>query len=421
MNTGKTEVSGADGAGEVGGVGEAVRGGLLRPASWHAWAVLGVVLLAGSVRAGLAVPDGGMDNAIVVRAAEAWLQGRSPYADRHFLYLPGAVLAAVPQAVLPQGVARFLVPAGVTGGLVFGWGCALRIHGVALRSRFAVYGLLALALGFAPFGHLIALGNWTVASAAVLPLVLLLACRGRWGAAGLAIGAAVAVKPLLAPVVLLFLFARRWRALAVAVGVPAVGSVGAALLMPDPGGFFTRTLPFLLRGEDSFVRLYEASPGVVLARLGVPESVAGLLAAGAAVGGVWCAWRRWAWGRGDEGAARVVETAVMLMLAAFLVSRPSYDHYLLVVLPLLLAGVLAPGAVARSPWFWVALVPQVPGFAWPWLEVGTRRAFKDAVTLCLLAGVAGWRCVAGRRGGGGVLRGAAVPRGRREGVGVRGG
>ncbi|GAA1930973.1 glycosyltransferase family 87 protein [Streptomyces durmitorensis] len=368
----------------------------MRPVTWHGWAALGVVLLAGVVRVGLRGPDGGMDNAIVVRAAEAWLEGRSPYADRHFLYLPGAVLAAVPQALLPQSVVRFLVPAGVTASLVVGWGCALRIHGVAWRSRFAVLGLLALAVGFAPFGHLIGLGNWTVASAAALPLALLLVCRGKWVAAGLVIGTAVAVKPLLAPVVLLFVFARRWRALGGAVLVPAVVSAGAALAMPDPAGFFTRTLPFLLRGDDSFVRLYEASPAAILPRLGVPQGVASLLALAAAGAGVWCAWRRWKSG-GGPGELRVVETAVMLMLAAFLVSRPSYDHYLLVVVPLLLAGALVPGAVARGPWFWVALVPQVPGFSWPWLEPGTRRAFRDCVTLCVLALTVARSCV--RKGG----------------------
>ncbi|MFI1681073.1 glycosyltransferase family 87 protein [Streptomyces sp. NPDC020607] len=372
----------------------AVCGWLVRPAESYVRWVLGVVLVAAVVRVGLATPQGGMDNAIVVRAAEAWLDGRSPYADRHFLYLPGAVLAAAPQALLPADVARFLVPAGVTAGLVGGWACALRVYGVPLRSRFAGYGLLGLALGFEPFGHLVQLGNWTVGSALALPGALLLVCRGRWVAAGLVIGAAVAVKPLLVPVLLLFAFAGRWRALAAAVGVPVVLSALAALAMPDPAGFFTRTLPFLLRGEDTFVRLYEASPAAVLARLGVPESGGTLLAGAAALAGLWCAWRRW--GRAGEGEAapgRVVECAVMLMLSAFLVSRPSYDHYLLVVLPLLLAGVLTPGAAARSPWFWVALVPQVPGFSWPWLEPGTRRAFKDAVTLCVLAGAVGWACV----------------------------
>ncbi|MEU1020504.1 glycosyltransferase 87 family protein, partial [Streptomyces sp. NPDC005904] len=173
----------------------AVVGWLSRPAGRQARAVLALVLLAGVVRVGLRAPDGGMDNAIVVRAAEAWIHGRSPYADRHFLYLPGAVLAAVPQALLPTAVVRFLVPAGVTAGLVAGWACALRVHEVSWRSRFAVYGLLGLALGFAPFGHLVQLGNWTVASATALPLALLCVRRGRWTAAGLVIGAAVAVKP----------------------------------------------------------------------------------------------------------------------------------------------------------------------------------------------------------------------------------
>ncbi|WP_240044721.1 glycosyltransferase 87 family protein, partial [Streptomyces alboflavus] len=240
-------------------------GWLARPAGWWAWAVLGIVLGAAALRIVYRVPDGGMDNAIVVRAAEAWLDGRSPYADRHFLYLPGAVLAAVPQAVFP-GVARVVVPVGVVGALASGWFCALRIRGVALRSRFAVLGLLGLVMGFAPFVHLVELGNWTVASALALPVALLCVCRGRWGTAGAVIGVAVAVKPLLVPVLLLFVFARKWRALGVAVLVPVVVSVLAALVLPDPGAFFTRTLPFLLRGEDRFVRLYEASPAAVLPR-----------------------------------------------------------------------------------------------------------------------------------------------------------
>ncbi|MEU1040292.1 glycosyltransferase family 87 protein [Streptomyces sp. NPDC005551] len=373
MHTGKSDIS----------------GWLVRRASWHAWSVLAVVLCAGVVGVARRRADGGMDNAIVVRAARTWLDGGSPYGDPHFLYLPSAVLAAVPQALLPSYVLRVLVPLAVTVLLVAGWACALRIHDVPWRSRFAVLGLTGLAMGFAPFGHLVRLGNWTVTAAAALPLALLCAVRGRWVAAGAVIGTAVALKPLLAPVALLFVFAGRWRALAAAVLVPAAASGGAALLMPDPAGFFTRTLPFLLRGRDGFVRLYEASPAAVLPRLGVPAGAAALLGLAAAACGTWCAYRRWR--LGGPGAQRIVETAVLLMLSAFLVSRPSYDHYLLVVVPLLLAGAPAAGSVARSPWFWLALVPQVPGFAWPYLEPGTRRAFKDCLTLCVLAASAAVR------------------------------
>ncbi|MEV5548908.1 glycosyltransferase family 87 protein [Streptomyces sp. NPDC052309] len=360
-----------------------ISGWLVRPAGVHLWAVLVVVLGASAVRTVRETPDGGMDNAIVVRAARTWLSGGSPYDDPHFLYFPSAVLAAAPQTLLPQDALRMVVPFAATALLALGWACALLLHRVPLGSRLAVLGLTGLSVGFLPFGHLVHLGNWTVTAAVALPLCLLLAGRGRWGAAGAVIGVAVALKPLLAPMVLLFLFAGRWRALTAAVLVPALASAGAALLLPDPAGFFTRTLPFLLHGDDGFVRLYEASPAAVLPRLGVPGPLAEGIAVVAAGAGVLCAYRRWR--RADPGPLRLAETGAGLMLSAFLVSRPSYDHYLVVVLPLLLAGLPYAGSVARGPWFWVALVPQVPGLALPWLEPARRRAFKDAFTLCVLA------------------------------------
>lgn len=382
MRTGKNDIS----------------GWLVRRAPWQSWVVLAAVLGATAAHVARATPDGGMDNAIVVRAARTWLSGGSPYDDPHFLYLPSAVLAAVPQALLPQDLLRVLVPLAVTGCLAVGWACALRLHGVPLRSRFAALGLTGLAAGFAPFGHLVLLGNWTVTAALALPLGLLLVSRGRWQAAGAVIGAAVALKPLLAPVALLFVFAGRRRALGLLVLVPTGASALSALLLPDPAGFFTRTLPFLLRGDDAFVRLYEASPAAVLPRFGVPVTLAEALAVLACAAGVVCAYRRWR--RADPGPLRLAETAATLMLSVFLVSRPSYDHYLLVVLPLLLAGLPYVGSAARGPWFWLALVPQLNGLTWPYLEAGRRRAFKDAVTLCALAVTMMCHCVRARRSGG---------------------
>ncbi|MER7485337.1 glycosyltransferase family 87 protein [Streptomyces sp. NPDC126497] len=372
-----------------------ISGWLVRPAGGRSWAGLVAVLGALTAHTVRVTSDGGMDNGIVVDAARTWLDGGSPYDDRHFLYFPSAVLAAAPQALLPRSVLGVAVPVAVVLALALGWACALRLHRVPLRSRLAVLGLLGLAAGFAPFGQLVRLGNWTVTAALALPLCLLLASRGRWVAAGAVIGVAVALKPLLAPMALLFLFARRWRALAVLVLVPAVASAVAALFLPDPAGFLTRTLPFLLSGDDAFVRLYEASPAAVLPRLGVPVAVAAPLALFAAAAGVVCAYRRW---RGPGPAElRLAETSAGLMLSAFLVSRPSYNHYLLVVLPLLLAGLPYAGAVARRPWFWLALVPQLPGVTWPWLEADRRRAFRDSFTLCALAATVAHHCVRGTR------------------------
>ncbi|WP_086726335.1 glycosyltransferase family 87 protein [Streptomyces carpinensis] len=368
----------------------ALRSWLLHPPGPVAVTLLAVVLVARAARVAVVDAQGGMDNAFVVHAGQVWLQGGAPYADRRFLYLPSSVLFAAGQAMLPAPVLRVAAPVVCVGMVAAGWWCALRLFRVPGHSRFAVLGLLGLVLCWAPVGHLMNLGNWTVVSALALPLALLLGERGRWDAAGVVLGVSVAVKPLLLPVVVLLLLARQWRALAWMVALPLAMSVGTALIMPDPSGFFTRTLPFLLRGGDTLMRPFDCSLPAVLPRLGVPPLLAQVVALAAAAAGLVCAWRRWR--RADPGPARLVETAAMLMLASYLVSRPSYEHYLVVVVPLLVAGALEAGSVTRSPWFWGALVPQVPDVAFPHLDASTRRAFKDAVTLCGLALVLAVRC-----------------------------
>lgn len=367
-----------------------LRAWLLRPAGPLPVALLAVVLVARAARVAVVFTQGGMDNAFVVHAGQIWLGGGAPYADRRFLYLPSAVLFAAGQAALPAPVVRVAAPLACVALIAGGWWCAVRLFRVPACSRFAVLGLLGLVLGWAPVGHLVTLGNWTAVGALALPLALLLADRGRWDAAGVVLGVSVAVKPLLLPLIVLLVLARRWRALAWMVAVPLAVSAGAALIMPDPGGFFTRTLPFLLKGGDGLMRPYDASLPAVLPRLGLPPVPAEAVALAAAAAGVLCARLRWR--RADPGPARLADTAALLMLASFLLSRPSYDHYLVVVVPLLVAGALEADSVTRSPWFWVALVPQVPQFAFPHLDGSTRRAFKDAATLCGLALVLAVRC-----------------------------
>ncbi|MGW0362029.1 glycosyltransferase family 87 protein [Streptomyces sp. NPDC002990] len=360
------------------------------PRSWQAvsLAVILGIAVSTSLRA-----NWGSDNAFVVKAAQTLLDGGSPYEDKRFLYLPSAVLMAVPEALLPQAVLRWVLPLGMSGLLGTGWWAALRLFSVPLRSRFAVGGFALLAIGYKPYVNLVLIGNWTAISAAALPVALLLAHRRSWGAAGLVVGLAIACKPMLVPIGLLFLLARQWRGLAAAVLVPLGLSLAGALMMPSPSLFFTKTLPFLLQGQDSYALPWDASPIAVLPRLGVPEPLAVLVAFVGAGVGLWAAWTRWRGtdaersgdGDGDGGELRLVETACMVMLAAFLVSRPSFDHYLLVVLPLLLASAVRPGSMPRSPWFWAAMGPQVAGVPWPSELEAKRRAFKDCATLCGLA------------------------------------
>ncbi|MFD9479359.1 glycosyltransferase family 87 protein [Streptomyces nojiriensis] len=383
-NRGAGDGGAGDGEPGGGGTGNRLIDWLLQPAA-RSWQLISLAVLLGIAVSTSLRANWGSDNAFVVKAAETLLAGGSPYEDKRFLYLPSAVIMAVPEALLPREVLRWLLPVGMSGLLGAGWLAALRIFAVPLRSRFAVGGFAVFALVYKPYINLVLIGNWTAISAAALPVALLLAQRRSWGSAGLVVGLAIACKPMLVPLGLLFLVARRWRGLAAAVLVPLGFSLAGALVMPSPSLFFTKTLPFLLQGQDSYALPWDASPIAVLPRLGVPVPLAVLVAFAGAGAGLWAAWVRWRREDADGGELRLVETACMVMLAAFLVSRPSFDHYLLVVLPLLMASVVRTDAAARSPWFWAALGPQVAGIPWPSELEAKRRAFKDCVTLCGLA------------------------------------
>ncbi|WP_171170451.1 glycosyltransferase 87 family protein [Streptomyces sp. I05A-00742] len=357
------------------------------------WPVLSAALLVYVLSAGrmLGVHRAGMDNAVVVRAARALLDGGSPYADKRFLYLPGAVFAALPQAPLSNATLGRVVPFATAALVLAGVLLALRIFDVRADSRLAAALTAGLGL-FLPFQSIVHLGNWTAASAVAFPAALLLARHGRWTAAGVTVGAAIALKPMLVPLLLLFLLARRWRALAWAAVLPALVSLAAALAMPRPGLFLTKTLPFLLHGQDDYARPFDASWSAVLPRLGVPRPLAFTLAAAAAVAVLAVARLRWR--RGGHEALRLVECGSLLMLAAFLVSRPSFLHYALVIVPALVASVVVRGAAVRSVWFWMALLPQLADVAWPELGSARRHAFKDVMMFTGMAAVlalAAWR------------------------------
>jgi arabinofuranan 3-O-arabinosyltransferase len=368
-----------------------------------------VALLALTVAATAGSAANGIDNRVLVRAGRTLLDGGSPYADRRLLYLPSSVPLAVPEAELGGRVLQVLVPVVTALLLLAGWWAALRIFDVGLRSRLGVAVAGGLAY-FAPFRSEVGLGNWTAASVLALPVALGLAARNRWTAAAAVVGAAIACKPMLVPLALLFVMARQWRALAVLAGVPLAASAAAALLIPHPGLIVTKTLPFLLHGQDAFARPFDASLTAVLPRLGTPHPLAAAAAAALAAIGVAAAWTRWR--RGGDDRLRLVETASMLMLSAFVASRPAFLHYVLVIAPVLLASLPLRASVARSPWFWIVLLPQNRVLDIPSLDTLQRRAFRDAVMLAGLYAVLAVRCL--RRPG-------ADPGGRLLGTGGPGG
>ncbi|MFD0359124.1 glycosyltransferase family 87 protein [Streptomyces sp. NPDC127110] len=353
----------------------------------------------------------GLDNEWVIKAADVFNHGKPPYEEERFLYLPPGVLAGVPWLWFSLKTRLDLLPFVGIAFVLIGWLLSLRIFGVSARSRLAVLGAIALCF-LEPFTNVVQIGNWTSGYVMALPAVLLLAANRRWTAAAVVFGVAISIKPILAPVVLVFLMARQFKALAVAVVVPAVIAVAAGAMMPQPTLFLTKTLPYLLGGQGGFAAPFDASVSNVLHRLGLPEGVAGAAGLAAAAVMIVLAWLRWR--RGGHEGLRLVETSAMLMLAAFLGTKPSFDHYTLIVLVPMAAAVVAPGAASRSPWFWIGYVPMVNGLTLPFVSAWNTYNYRVLGTNLVSAATLASRA-AGRRPAGPAPAGAAPgPRPERQ-------
>jgi arabinofuranan 3-O-arabinosyltransferase len=336
-----------------------------------------------------------LDNILVVDAARRLAHGVSPYESVRFLYPPSSLPFALALTPLSDHQLIVLAPWALAGLLLLGWWAALRMFEVPFFSWLGVLGVGAFSL-FAPAITLVQLGNWTAAVVPLMSLALLLMSRERWLAAAIAIGLSIAIKPMLVPMGLIFLLARQWGALAMAAGVPLAISAAVLPFLPRPGLFFTRTVPFLLHGQDNFARPYDSSLPAILPRIGVDgpavpviRGLILLLTIAVAV---------LLWRRGEEQPAavpgvteggdqrlRLVHTSAALMLGTFLVFTPTFGYYPMLLVPVLVASVVVPGSVARSVWYWIGSVPQVIGFHFYRLDYrGPRpssheQAFKPVV------------------------------------------
>jgi arabinofuranan 3-O-arabinosyltransferase len=323
------------------------------------------------------------DNLLVVRAVRGIFDGVSPYANQRFLYPPSSVLFGLLEAPFSDRFLRHSVPFGLAALLVIGWWALLRLFDVPFASWLGTLGICAAPF-FLPFSNLVWLGSWTGPVAALTGVALLLMGKGRWIAAGAVVGLSIAFKPMLVPLGLIFLLAHKWRGLAVAAGLPMVVAGLMLAFIPDPELFFTKTIPFMLAGQDEYARPFDASLVGILPRFGVHGRIVGVLRLATAATAIVLAVLRWR-RAGHEG-LRIVETSSILLLGTFLVLTPGFDHYSLLVVPPLMASVVVPGSVARSVWYWLALVPQSNEFRLKELDDIRRRAYKDFFMFLVIFG-----------------------------------
>lgn len=206
--------------------------------------------------------DLGIDLAVYRVAADAWLSGGELYGvapDRApeftFLYPPLAVLAFVPFAVVPEGVALVAFTGqNVAAGLALAWLLVgyLREQGVAL-SRVDV-ALLAAACTVSGYrGASLFFSQVNVHLALALAVGFVALERGRERLAGAAFALPAFLKLFPAVVGVWLLRRRAWRGVAAAVGVGlGLHLLGAALFGPDLVATYVEVAVTERTGVDAF-------------------------------------------------------------------------------------------------------------------------------------------------------------------------
>ncbi|CAM5361321.1 hypothetical protein STENM327S_08670 [Streptomyces tendae] len=269
-----------------------------------------------SGRAARTAPVGGMDNAIVAGRPHRGWRRLAPTTTRPPRRWPSAVARGAAGAAAGRRTAGLGPAREPCCSRLALRRCALRLTGSPLGARSRSVGLTGLAAGgIRALGHLVRLGTGRYDAAVALPLGPA-GCRARGPRRALACtrsGCGATRHP----------------------GVPPAASDGRVYPQREAAG---RRPPRCVAGAERVLAVAAACAWVLALPALAPRRP------------------RPAAARGDRSGPDALGVPR---------SRPSYDHYLLVALPLLLAGLPYTGSVARGAWFWIALVPQAPGLTWP--------------------------------------------------------
>ena len=335
---------------------------------------------------------------ILHQGAVRLLEGRSVYADPLFLLTPSG-LAVVAPFGLGEAHPAFLTwnTLSVLASLV-GVACTARFAGAAVTGPVGAALLLGLALSESLTSTLL-LGNLNNSLLLALGSAYLLAeRRDRRVLAGVLLGLALAVKPVLLLVLLVPLLRRRWSTLGWAVAVPAVSNLVGLALVPQRGDFLDVTVPGLLEARSTA----NSSIWAVGTSLGLPGWAVALLRVLVLLVALAAAWRLRSH---PDPVLRLGVGYGLLLLATFLGSSLSQGYYSLLLLPLLVT-VVRDGSPVRNPLSWLAVYLFMALDPWP--DPRLPQFFADLVVarwtlgwLVLFAVLAAW-----------ALAGAGRPRGR---------
>lgn len=292
------------------------------------------------------------------------------YVDPHYLYPPGGTLIMAPFGYLPFTESRYLFIACNTVAIVLAAYLLLRMFNFTITSVAAPALLLAMFCTESVTNTLV----FTNINGCILLLEVLFfrwLLDGKTGNqwwAGIAIGLALVVKPVLAPLLLLPLLNRQWRAVVAAIVVPAVFNLTALPLIVHPMDFLTRTVPYMLGVRDYFNSSIEGN-GVYF---GLPTWLIlfmRILFTLLAIGSLWLLYRYY---RTRDPRFWLLTSSGVLLLWSWLVLSLAQGYYSMMLFPFLMTVVL-PNSVIRNWPAWLGIYGFLTMDRWllfNWMYIG---------------------------------------------------
>ena len=292
------------------------------------------------------------------------------YVDPHYLYPPGGTLIMAPFGYLPFAESRYLFIALNSAAIIIAAYVLLRMFNFRLTSVAAPALLLAMFCTESVTNTLVFTNiNGCILLLEVLFLWWLLDGRvSRQWWAGISIGLALVVKPVLLPLLLLPLLNRQWRAVLAAIVVPVAFNLAALPLVVHPLDFVTRTLPYTLGVRDYFNSSIEGN-GVYF---GLPTWLIlslRILFTLLTIGSLWLLYRYY---RTRDPRFWFTTSSGVLLLWSWLVLSLSQGYYSMMLFPFLMTVVL-PNSVIRNWPAWLGIYGFLTMDRWlllNWMFVG---------------------------------------------------
>lgn len=328
----------------------------------------------------------GYDTVPLWTAVHALLQGSPVYTEAgagDFLYPPSALVLLLPLGAFDLAWGNRLFFFVDLAAILVATAMLLELFGLRWRGPAGAIALLGLSLA-GPVLFTLNAGNVNGPVLLGLAGMLVAARRESWLAAGVLLGATLALKPILAPLLVVLLLYRRWNSAVVAVGVPVLLSVPVLLAAPETRAFFHTTIPLLLGGQNTQIQVASVSLSSMLERLSVPSPLVPLLQAAVLVIAAILLWRRLR--VGPEEPRRLVELCTIALAGVFLASSFAFPHYGIFLLPFAVS--VTDASSPHLHWLtWAALFCVGSATAW-YLELlpdSANEMLAERFTLGLLA------------------------------------